>query len=319
MDGVQTTRTLAAAFEGPVVAFHANKGGVGKTTMVASLAWELAARGEKVLMVDADPQCNLSAWLSPRFQRALGYDAHNILELIDPVVNGHGNRLCQIKCPLLAFFENGGQVMLLPGHFRLSEIEPMLSYACYTANQILMFANLPGALTMGIRATAFFNNATRVIVDLSPSAGTLNNLLAMSCDQLLVPVDSSTFSVQALLDGGRFYKRWADFYDMAIGNTHRARFALRPNRPKLLGFTILGGVGGDDVEFACDHFRNSIAGLGFPVHAAAVAVRVPVTRKLISNAQRTNRVPQCLADDDGDAGERVDWMEAVRKARDAFF
>jgi len=44
----------------------AGKGGVGKTTLVALLAREAAARGLKVLAVDADPDANLAATLGIR-------------------------------------------------------------------------------------------------------------------------------------------------------------------------------------------------------------------------------------------------------------
>lgn len=39
------------------------KGGVGKTTTVATLGHALARRGRSVLAVDLDPQANLTAWL----------------------------------------------------------------------------------------------------------------------------------------------------------------------------------------------------------------------------------------------------------------
>ena len=38
-----------------------HKGGVSKTTTVYNLGWMLAEQGRQVLLVDADPQCNLSS------------------------------------------------------------------------------------------------------------------------------------------------------------------------------------------------------------------------------------------------------------------
>jgi cellulose biosynthesis protein BcsQ len=38
-----------------------HKGGVSKTTTVYNWGWMLAEQGHQVLLVDADPQCNLSS------------------------------------------------------------------------------------------------------------------------------------------------------------------------------------------------------------------------------------------------------------------
>ena len=42
------------------VSMFNNKGGVGKTTLTWNVADALAEKGESVLLVDFDPQCNLS-------------------------------------------------------------------------------------------------------------------------------------------------------------------------------------------------------------------------------------------------------------------
>ncbi|WP_201029053.1 ParA family protein [Cylindrospermopsis raciborskii] len=47
------------------IALFNHKGGVSKTTTTFNLGWMLAEKGKRVILVDTDPQCNLTgmAWL----------------------------------------------------------------------------------------------------------------------------------------------------------------------------------------------------------------------------------------------------------------
>ena len=45
----------------PTLTFFNNKGGVGKTTLVYLLSWMFSELGVKTLVVDCDPQANLTA------------------------------------------------------------------------------------------------------------------------------------------------------------------------------------------------------------------------------------------------------------------
>src|SRR5260370_21912653 len=47
----------------PVLTFFSNKGGVGKTTLVYHVAWMLRELGRSVVVLDLDPQANLTASL----------------------------------------------------------------------------------------------------------------------------------------------------------------------------------------------------------------------------------------------------------------
>ena len=42
------------------IALFNHKGGVSKTTTTFNLGWMLAEKGAKVVMIDTDPQCNLT-------------------------------------------------------------------------------------------------------------------------------------------------------------------------------------------------------------------------------------------------------------------
>lgn len=76
--------TSLATYDGPRViriAIINSKGGSGKTTLTTNLASWLAARGERVAIVDYDPQGSSLAWLSRRpavARKIIGVKAHDI-------------------------------------------------------------------------------------------------------------------------------------------------------------------------------------------------------------------------------------------------
>lgn len=54
-----------------IVAFLNQKGGVGKTTLALHLAGAWSARGQRVLVVDADPQASALDWADQRLREGL--------------------------------------------------------------------------------------------------------------------------------------------------------------------------------------------------------------------------------------------------------
>jgi chromosome partitioning protein len=87
-----------------IVALTGQKGGVGKTTTAISIASELVARGENVLLVDADPQATARTWGD--VAQEAGHPAPTIIAMganmhkpgqLDKVAEGYDSVI--IDCP----------------------------------------------------------------------------------------------------------------------------------------------------------------------------------------------------------------------------
>lgn len=69
---------------GKIITFFNHKGGVGKTTLVHNLGFMLADKGCKILLIDADPQMNLTAAIYGLSTSTESYSniANNLMRLV---------------------------------------------------------------------------------------------------------------------------------------------------------------------------------------------------------------------------------------------
>jgi chromosome partitioning protein len=73
------------------IAIHTSKGGVGKTTLVVNIAYELAKRQHRVLVIDLDDQANAS--LSLGVNKADEFDKAQSLEEFEKILESFKHRL----------------------------------------------------------------------------------------------------------------------------------------------------------------------------------------------------------------------------------
>lgn len=183
------------------IALFNHKGGVSKTTTTFNLGWMLAAKGKKVIIVDTDPQCNLSGLVlgykgPDEFEKF--YKEHkgqNLRDSLAPAFESRPKLIEAVECIPV----NGQEgLFLLPGHIRFSEYEVTLGIAQELSGSIQTLQNLPGSITFLINETAKKFEADYVLIDMSPSLSSINQNLLMTSDFFIIPTNPGYFSVMAV-------------------------------------------------------------------------------------------------------------------------
>jgi cellulose biosynthesis protein BcsQ len=198
-----------------IIALFNHKGGVSKTTTTFNLGWMLAELGSKVIMVDTDPQCNLTGLtlgLQGREDLESFYETEpnrNIRSGLAPAFESKPSPIQPVQC--IEVPQRPG-LYLLPGHLRLSEYEVTLGIAQQLSASLQALRNIPGAMVHLLRTTAVELNAEFVLVDMSPSLSAINQNLLMTSDYFIVPASPDYFSkmaMQSLSSVLPNWKKWA--------------------------------------------------------------------------------------------------------------
>ncbi len=162
-----------------VICFANNKGGSGKTTTCASLAYAFGERGKKVLMIDGDMQLNLTlSYFNEDDALAFAKSEKN---LYNAVKNGKGLEECIVKTE----YEN---VDLIPSSTLMSSIEFEL-FTKWQRESILK------KMLLGIVSEGKYDF---VLIDAPPTLGcwVMNALVAS--DYIILPVEASPWGLFGL-------------------------------------------------------------------------------------------------------------------------
>ncbi|WP_439631039.1 ParA family protein [Shinella sp.] len=197
------------------IAIFNHKGGVAKTTMTFHLAWMLAILGKRTMVVDCDPQCNLTGVFLGEvdaedypFESSSPQKPRNIRDAVRPAFE---SRPYMIESTELFPSPLRDNLFLLPGHVGLSEYESQLAVSHELSNTLSALQNIPGALHHAIEKTGKDNNIDFALIDMSPSLGAINQNLFMTSDAFIIPMAPDLFSSMALRSLSRTLPKWAEW------------------------------------------------------------------------------------------------------------
>jgi cellulose biosynthesis protein BcsQ len=217
------------------IAIYNHKGGVGKTTLTVNIAYALIGLGKRVLLVDSDPQCNLTSYLIDASVVDHMLDAsetakgRTLWSAIKPVADGVG------EVRLIKPVETN-ELLLLPGDILLSKFEQDL-YQFWSDSFLRRVRGYRGtaALSSLVNEIALTYNIDYVFYDSGPNIGPLNRSILLDCDYFIVPAACDTFSIRAFKTLGATLAEWIRDWSTASALAPDSVYLL-PGKPKLIGY-----------------------------------------------------------------------------------
>jgi chromosome partitioning protein len=158
-----------------VIASANQKGGCGKTTTAINLSSSLSVKGQKVLLIDFDPQAHATMGLNVK--------PSDLEKTIYDVITPKKNWLWGIEDILVPIKDNFD---LAPSSLILSAFEQELSG----------LERREGRLFQAIQPLK--EKYDYVVIDCPPSIGHLSFNALRACDEVIIPIDMSLFSLRGV-------------------------------------------------------------------------------------------------------------------------
>ena len=176
-----------------IVAVANQKGGVGKTTTTINLAASLAVAGRRVLLVDVDPQANLTSGVGQKGKTAPGGTIYNALTAADPMTDASA-----FIIPTCV-----DSLSLIPADRSLTGAEIELVALPRREERLR-------ALIDPLRS-----RYDHIFIDCPPSLGLLTLNALVAAHAVLIPLHCEYFALEGLAD--------------LVGTMKRVRAALNPD------------------------------------------------------------------------------------------
>jgi len=225
-----------------IVALYNNKGGVSKTTTNFNLGVYLSKLGKRVLMVDCDPQCNLTELFFASREDLEDPDVQlpgtSIYDALLPRFKGQQGRIEQstIEVSEHSLYNS---LFLFRGDLEFSRAETYLGTAWSQAvtenihekNTYIVFNKL-------LKDIGSARGYDYILCDVGPSTGAITKTVIISCDEIVIPLVPDRFCYQAVKLLGNVISEWIESHKV-ISNS-LTPFGIEPfeGNPKLAGIVL---------------------------------------------------------------------------------
>ena len=163
-----------------IIAVANQKGGVAKTTTTYNLGVGLARAGKRVLLLDIDPQGNLTYCMGYRDADSMGC---TLATVMDQVAQGKDVHPGKEICP---YEESGAKLDLIPGNIELAGLE------------VFLVNVMSRELVLRQYLDEIRDGYDYILIDCPPSLGMLTLNAFAASDSVLVPVHAAYLSLKGM-------------------------------------------------------------------------------------------------------------------------
>ncbi|HAT73547.1 MAG: Phage regulatory protein cII [Candidatus Moranbacteria bacterium GW2011_GWF2_36_839] len=189
--------------------FANNKGGVGKTTLAFNCAVKFSEMGYKTVLVDLDPQCNLSRLALGMFEKNLFSDNQKtIYTVLEGIIKGGTDIDKNVNFEKIGTNDN---LFILAGSLKLSQYEnSLISSYGESAQGVERGFFITSAIDRFLTEKGLDEEIDLFIIDTSPNLNLLNRVIFLGSDYFITPLMPDAFSVQGIENLGNTFEEWKD-------------------------------------------------------------------------------------------------------------